>query len=78
MGKGKRIKLMSFMTVGTGIGAGLIVEGNLVHGLLHPEMGHMMICHEERDLFKGAVLSIKTVLREWLLDLPLKKMGTKT
>ncbi len=52
-GKAKGLNSCVYMTIGTGIGAGLIVEGNLVHGLLHPEVGHMMICHEERDLFKG-------------------------
>lgn len=52
-GQAKGLNSCLYMTVGTGIGAGLIVEGNLVHGLLHPEMGHMMICHEERDLFEG-------------------------
>lgn len=52
-GAAKGLNSCFYMTVGTGIEAGLIVEGNLVHGLLHPEVGHMMICHEERDLFEG-------------------------
>jgi len=32
-----------YITVGTGIGGGALVNGKLVHGLLHPEMGHMPI-----------------------------------
>lgn len=32
-----------YVTVGTGIGGGLIAEGNLVHGLVHPEFGHMLL-----------------------------------
>lgn len=32
-----------YVTVGTGIGGGLVVEGHLVHGMMHPEVGHMML-----------------------------------
>jgi fructokinase len=38
-----------YITVGTGIGGGGLVEGRLLHGLLHPEFGHMRIPHD-RDL----------------------------
>ena len=41
------------MTIGTGIGCGAIVEGNLVHGLLHPEMGHMNMIVREDDTYSG-------------------------
>jgi fructokinase len=34
-----------YFTIGTGIGAGVIVHGKLVHGLVHPEAGHMRIPH---------------------------------
>ena len=43
-----------YITVGTGIGGGGIVNGRLMHGLLHPEFGHMRIPHDrERDPFDG-------------------------
>jgi fructokinase len=43
-----------YITVGTGIGGGIVVNGRLVHGLLHPEIGHMRIPHDrERDPFLG-------------------------
>jgi fructokinase len=32
-----------YLTVGTGIGGGALVNGRLLHGLLHPEMGHILI-----------------------------------
>ena len=35
-----------YFTIGTGIGAGVIVHGQLVHGLVHPEAGHMRIPHD--------------------------------
>jgi fructokinase len=43
-----------YITVGTGIGGGAMVEGSLLHGLVHPEMGHFRIPHDtERDPFPG-------------------------
>lgn len=35
-----------YLTVGTGIGGGGMVNGRLMHGLLHPEMGHIRIPHD--------------------------------
>ncbi len=44
-----------YFTIGTGIGGGGMVRGNLMHGLLHPEMGHMRLPHDrQRDPFEGA------------------------
>jgi fructokinase len=38
-----------YLTIGTGIGGGGMVNGKLIHGLIHPEMGHIRIPHD-RDL----------------------------
>jgi fructokinase len=35
-----------YLTIGTGIGGGAMVNGRLVHGLVHPEMGHMPLPHD--------------------------------
>lgn len=44
-----------YITIGTGIGAGVIVHGKLVHGLVHPEAGHMRIPHDWRtDPYAGS------------------------
>lgn len=32
-----------YMTIGTGIGGGIIANAKLVHGLVHPEMGHFLL-----------------------------------
>jgi fructokinase len=43
-----------YVTVGTGIGAGGMISGKLMHGLIHPEMGHIFVPHDmQRDNFKG-------------------------
>ena len=43
-----------YITVGTGIGGGAIVGGNILHGVLHPEIGHLKIPHDpKRDPFAG-------------------------
>ena len=53
-GAGKGIDNLVYITVGTGIGGGGMVNGGLIHGLVHPEMGHIRIPHDlEADPFKG-------------------------
>lgn len=43
-----------YITVGTGIGAGAMVGGKLIHGLSHPEMGHILVRRHHKDTFEGA------------------------
>lgn len=43
-----------YLTIGTGIGGGGMVNGRLMHGLIHPEMGHMLLRHDrQRDPYPG-------------------------
>ncbi|MGE6630058.1 ROK family protein [Bacillus sp. NPDC077027] len=42
-----------YITVGTGIGAGAVVRGELLHGHSHPEMGHILVRKNEKDSFDG-------------------------
>ena len=44
-----------YLTIGTGIGLGAIVNGQPLHGLLHPEAGHMLLPHDRTiDPFEGS------------------------
>ena len=48
------INCFVYITIGTGIGGGFIINGELVHGLVHPEFGHIKIPHDKRiDPFVG-------------------------
>ncbi|MGQ9515679.1 MAG: ROK family protein [Anaerolineae bacterium] len=56
-GAGQGLHTLVYLTIGTGIGGGAVVHGQLLHGLTHPEMGHMHIPHDpRRDPFPGACL----------------------
>jgi len=44
-----------YLTIGTGLGGGGLVNGRLVHGLIHPEMGHVRLPHDwAADPYAGA------------------------
>ncbi len=53
-GAGKSASSLAYITVGTGIGGGLVLDAKPVHGAAHAEMGHMFPRRHQRDLdFKG-------------------------
>lgn len=50
-GTSKGLSNVVYVTIGTGIGIGILCEGNLLHGMMHPEGGHIII--RKRDDDKG-------------------------
>jgi fructokinase len=53
-GAGRGMETFLYLTVGTGIGGGAMVNGRLLHGLTHTEMGHIRMPHDwKRDPYAG-------------------------
>lgn len=42
-----------YITVGTGIGAGVVIDGKVIHGYGHPEAGHVSVRRHKDDTFEG-------------------------
>lgn len=52
-GKGKNVSSCLYLTIGTGIGGGYVENNQCLHGLLHPEMGHILLRKHPEDTFDG-------------------------
>ena len=48
-GCAKGIDSVLYMTIGTGVGVGICIDGKLVHGMLHPEAGHIGVNKHKED-----------------------------
>lgn len=51
-----------YLTFGTGVGAGIITNGKLLHGMLHPEAGHLLLAKHPEDQYEGKCPYHKTCL----------------
>ena len=52
-GSGKGLSDVIYITIGTGIGVGVYSQGKLLHGMLHPEAGHIILPVSASDTFGG-------------------------
>lgn len=52
-GQAKGKSCVIYLTIGTGVGGGIYIEGNLLHGMLHPETGHVLIRKKDSDGYGG-------------------------
>lgn len=42
-----------YLTIGTGIGGGVVIDGKPLHGAVHPELGHIRVRRQTGDHFAG-------------------------
>ena len=61
-GQAKGKKCVVYVTIGTGVGAGIYIERKLLHGMLHPEAGHILLTQRQDDTYEGTCPYHKTCL----------------
>ena len=61
-GQAKGKKCVVYVTIGTGVGAGIYIEGKLLHGMLHLEAGHILLTQRQDDTYEGTCPYHKTCL----------------
>lgn len=52
-GCGKGLENVLYITIGTGVGIGVYSQGRLLHGMLHPEGGHILLPKHPDDSYQG-------------------------
>ena len=52
-GAGQGCSGLVYLTIGTGVGGGIAIDGRPVHGALHPELGHLKLRRAAGDSFAG-------------------------
>jgi fructokinase len=52
-GAARGLETFVYVTLGTGIGGGAVVNGRIAHGLVHAEMGHVHVPRHDADDYRG-------------------------
>ncbi len=52
-GAAKNCDVAIYITIGTGVGVGICIDGKPLHGMVHPEAGHILMNRHNEDTFKG-------------------------
>ena len=52
-GEFKNEPTLLYITIGTGIGGGYVIDGKIHNGMLHPELGHILVTKNPQDTYKG-------------------------
>ena len=84
LGAGQGLRSVAYVTVGTGIGGGFVIDGQSLSGVMHPEIGHLPVRRHPRDLaFTGCcpfhrdclegMAAGPAIIARW--QLPLRELG---
>ena len=52
-GCAKGLENVIYITIGTGVGVGVFSNGKLLHGMMHPEGGHILLVRHPEDAYSG-------------------------
>lgn len=74
-GQAQGKKCVMYLTIGTGVGGGIYSNGELHHGMLHPETGHVLITKRTADTYAGRCPYHKNCLEGLAQVLPSKNAG---
>lgn len=61
-GAARGARVAVYVTVGTGVGGGVVLDGTPLRGRRHPEMGHMLLARHPSDTFAGSCCHHRTCL----------------
>ena len=61
-GSSKSLENVLYITIGTGIGVGVIIDGKIIHGVSHGELGHILVRRNANDNYVGKCLYHKNCL----------------
>lgn len=75
----KTVKNSIYITVGTGVGVGVIIDGKPYHGMIHPEGGHIFISRRKDDPMEQGICPYHATCLEGLASGPAieKRWGVK-
>lgn len=76
-GAGAGERHVIYLTIGTGIGGGAIIDGQILHGRSHPEMGHIFVARHADDMDFGGICPVHGACLEGLASGPaiIKRWG---